>query len=70
MVVLFTEKKSQFSQNRYGPEKLSCTDSLDSPIHLEEVKRALKANIMITMEAMTAVMTKAAEAVTEAMTSG
>jgi len=40
------------------------------PIHLEEVKRALKANNMIAMEPTTAVMTKAAEAVTEAMTSG
>lgn len=40
------------------------------PIHLEEVKKALKANIVIAMEPMTAIMTKAAEAVTEAMTSG
>ena len=64
------KKKSEFSQNKYRPEKLSCTDGLDLPIHLEEVKRALKANIMIAMKATTAVMTKAAEAVTEAMTSG
>ncbi|OWK04366.1 hypothetical protein Celaphus_00016455, partial [Cervus elaphus hippelaphus] len=62
--------KDEFSQNRYGPEELSCTDSLDLPIHLEEVKRALKANIVITMEATTAIMTTAAEAVTEAVTSG